>query len=155
MRILTALLLISSLLLFPSCKYLKQNVFGKKAREQAELKAMQDSIRTADSLKKVREREAIALENARLDSIRIAEEKRKADETKYNIIVGGFVTPEYARILSEEYAGSGYNVRLIKPEGSRFELVSLEGHRSLSTARTRLEQFRDTVQLDSWIYIIP
>lgn len=154
MRTLSVALIVVSLVFTPSCKYLRQNVFGKKAREQAEQKAIKDSIRIADSIRKVRENEA-AIENARLDSIRLAEEKRKADETKYNIIVGGFVTPEYARILSEQYTRSGYNVRLIKPEESKFELVSLEGHKSLRTARARLELFRDTVELDSWIYITP
>jgi hypothetical protein len=157
MKTLSALILILALTLtvLPSCKYLKNNVFGKKGRELAELRARQDSIRVADSISKAEEQRAVALENARLDSIRIAEEERIANQTRYNIIVGGFVTPEYAKIMADEYTKMGYDVRLLQPEGSKFELVALEGHKTWGAAARRLEQFRDTVQLDSWIYIIP
>jgi hypothetical protein len=155
MKTLPVLILIFALAVLPSCKYLKNNVFGKKDRELAELRARQDSIRVGDSIRKAEELKAVALENARLDSIRIAEEEKLASQTKYNIIVGGFVTPEYAKIMADEYTGMGYDVRLLQPEGSEFELVALEGHKSWGAAARRLEQFRDTVELDSWIYVIP
>jgi hypothetical protein len=155
MRTLSALVLILSMAVLPSCKYLKNNVFGKKGRELAELRARQDSIRVADSIRKAEELRLVSLENARLDSLRIADEKKILSQTKYNIIVGGFVTPEYAKIMADEYTKMGYEVRLLQPEGSKFELVALEGHKTWGSAARRLEQFRDTVQLDSWIYVIP
>jgi hypothetical protein len=155
MRTLPALILILALAVLPSCKYLKNNVFGKKDRELAELRARQDSIRVADSIRKAEDLRVVALENARLDSIRIADERKIVDQEKYNIIVGGFLTPEYARIMADEYTKMGYEVRLLQPENSEFELVALEGHKTWGAAARRLEQFRDTVQLDSWIYVIP
>ncbi len=63
------------------------------------LKAQEDSIRVADSLQKIKER-LMAIENAKLDSVRNAEEARLALESnKYNIIVGSFLTPDYAKGL--------------------------------------------------------
>lgn len=147
MRILSAIIFALFIAALPSCKF-----FGKKARLQSEMQARQDSLRVADSIRKAQER-LLALETARQDSIRQAEEERLANETKYNIIVGSFITPEFAKSMAEEYTQMGYNVRIIKPSNSRFELVAAEGHKSLKTAISRLAQFQDTVQIESWLYI--
>ncbi|HEX2969322.1 MAG TPA: hypothetical protein VHO46_09460 [Bacteroidales bacterium] len=140
------------LISLPSCKFFRERVFGKKARALAEMQARQDSIRIADSIKKAQAR-LLALENARLDSLKRAEEERLAGESRYNIIVGSFVTPEYAKSFAKEYTDMGYNVRIIKPGNSKFELVAAEGHKSLRTAIQRLAMFQDTVSVDSWLYI--
>lgn len=153
MRLLTAVILVFVLVSLPSCKFFREKVFGKKARALAEMQARQDSIRVADSIRKAQER-LLALENARLDSLRLAEESRLANETKYNIIVGSFITPEFAKDLANEYTAMGYHTRILKPEGSKFEFVAAEGHKSLRTALQRLSAFQDTVQVESWIYIV-
>ncbi len=150
MRHLLAIALIVLLVAMPSCKF-----FGKKAAKEkalAGLLARQDSIRVADSIRNVQER-LMALENAKLDSIRMAEEAQLAMGSRYNIIVGSFVTPQYALDLQAEYVKQGYNAQILKVAGSRFELVAAEGHKSFRTAVERLEQFQDTIQLDAWMYI--
>jgi hypothetical protein len=154
MRYLTAFLLVIFLALSPSCKYFKdKNLFSKKKdRVMAEWQAKQDSIRVADSIRKVQE-QLLAIENARLDSIRWANEPPVVLESKYNIIVGSFITPEYARAWAEEFRNRGYDARILQMEGSRFELVSAESHESIRRAITRLHQFQDTIQIDSWIYV--
>jgi hypothetical protein len=153
MRHITALVLIIMLAMLPSCKYFKgKKLFGKKDKVMAEYLAKQDSIRVADSLKKVQER-LLALENARLDSIRLNEEAQQALASKYNIIIGSFITPEYAQAWKEEYLKRGYDAQIIKVEGSRFELVTAETHESFRKAVSRLHQFQDTVQIDAWMYI--
>lgn len=135
-----------------SCKFLKEKTFfGKKDRLMAEWQARQDSIRVADSIKHISD-SLLAIENARLDSIRIAEEQRMALDSRYNIIVGSFITPEYAEACAEDYRRRGYDVRIIQKENSRFSLVSAESHQSLRRALARVNQFQDTVQLDSWVY---
>ena len=50
----------------------------------------------------------MAIENAKLDSIRKADEERLAMESKYkyNIIVGSFITPEYAKELCRRFTGN-------------------------------------------------
>jgi hypothetical protein len=155
MRRLSALLFIAFLIVLPSCKYFKGGgLFGKKARILALHKAQEDSIRIADSLQKVKD-ELMKIENARLDSLRMAEEVRLSFESrhKYNIIVGSFITPEYAKALSDLYRDQGYDPKILKMEGSRFELVSVEAYDNFGKAASRLKQFQDTVQLESWIYI--
>jgi cell division protein FtsN len=150
MRHLLSVVFIAFLVLTPSCKF-----FGGKAKKEKELSvllARQDSIRVADSLRRVQER-MMALENAKLDSIRLAEEEIIANESRYNIIVGSFITPQYAKDLQAEYIKQGYNAQILKVAGSRFELVAAEGHKSFRTAVDRLKQFQDTIQLDTWMYI--
>jgi hypothetical protein len=155
MRQLLIILIIALLIAFPSCKYFKAGgLFGKKARTMAILKAQEDSIRVADSLQKIKER-LMANENAKLDSIRNAEEARLAMESKYkyNIIVGSFLTPGYAKGLAEEYTKQGYDPKIIKMEGGRFDLVSIEAYDNFRKAVSRLKQFQDTVQFESWMYV--
>jgi hypothetical protein len=153
MRHLSVLILITLLTVLPSCKFVREKGwFNKKERTLALLKAQQDNIRVVDSIKKAQER-LLAIENARLDSIRFAEEERMTLASKYNIIVGSFITPEYAKLWAEEFRKQGYDAKILKMEGSRFELVSAESHESFRKAVSRLEQFQDTVQIDTWMYI--
>ncbi len=97
----------------------------------------------------------LALETAKLDSIRLNEEAKQAmlQKSKYNIIVGSFITPEYAKSFSDEFRQEGYDTKIIKMAGSNFELVSAESHESLRKAISRLQQFQDTVSFDAWLYI--
>jgi DNA polymerase III epsilon subunit-like protein len=155
MRYLSAVLLSGMLIFLPSCKYFKGGgLFGRKARALAIEKALIDSVRVLDSLQKVKDK-LTEIENARLDSLKRADEERLAFESKhkYNIIVGSFITPEYAKMMNEAYRKQGYDPSIIKMENSRFELVSVEGHDSFRNAVARLSQFRDTVQLESWLYV--
>jgi len=155
MRQLSAILLIGLLIILPSCKYFKGGgLFGRKARTMAILKAKEDSIRVADSLQKVKDH-LLAIENAKLDSLRKADEALLALESrlKYNIIVGSFITPEYATRMADEYRKQGYGPKILKMEGSKFELVSVEAYDNFRKAVSRLKQFQDTVQFEAWMYI--
>lgn len=152
MKHIAVVILIALLASLASCKFFKEKkLFGRKKAELAEQMELQRRMHVADSLKLVKER-LQAIENARIDSIRLAEEERLSLASKYNIIVGAFITPEYARAWIEEYQNRGYNPRIIKMEDSRFELVSVEAHESVGKAVSRLDRFRDTVQVDAWIY---
>jgi hypothetical protein len=156
MRHLSAIFLVIFLVLLPSCKYFKsEGLFGrKKAATDLILKVKQDSTRIADSLRKVQELEMV-LENERLAAAKKADEERLLSDSRYryNIIVGSFTTPGYAKGLAEKYRSRGYDARIIIREGDKVELVSAEAHESLTKAVTRLKEFQDTVELNSWIYI--
>lgn len=156
MRHLAILLLLALLITLPSCKFLRdKGLFNKKAKALAALVAQQDSIRVADSIRMAQER-LLALENARLESIRLAEEQKISDSSsKYNIIVGSFITPEFTVDWVNEYRKRGYDPQVIKLEGSQFELVAAESHKNFNIALARLNQFQDTVQIDTWLYIKP
>jgi len=118
------------------------------------LRAQQDSIRVADSLKRVENR-IRAMEEARLDSILQAEQVKATFEARnrFNIIVGSFVTPEFAQAWAVEYRKQGYDTKVIRMPDSKFELVVAESYDRLSKARQRLNQFQDTVDIDSWLYV--
>jgi hypothetical protein len=155
MKHFSTLLFVAILILSPSCKNIRERgLFGKKAKALEMIKAQQDSIRVADSLKRVENR-LRAIEEARLDSIRLAEEEKQAYEArnKFNIIVGSFIIPEYANAWAEEYRKRGYDARLIKMDDSKFELVVAESYDRFSKAVERLEQFQDTVDIDTWLYV--
>jgi len=157
MRHITALILVLMLVALPGCKYFKgKKLFGgKKADTMAVWQARQDSIRVADSIRVIQER-LEAIEAARLDSIRRAEEQKAWElQHKYNIIVGSFITPQYARDHVETYRQKGYeNVRIIEMVGGRFELVSAEAHENLRTAIPRLQYFQENEELGAWIYVL-
>lgn len=151
MLLFAALLALSS-----SCDRIRERgLFGRKARTLEILKAQQDSIRIADSLKRVENRQR-AIEEARLDSVLKAEAEKASFEARnrYNIVVGSFITPEYARMLADEYRNMGYDARIIRTDTGRFEYVVAESHDLYSEAKLRLEQYQDTVDVFSWLYII-
>jgi hypothetical protein len=155
MRHLSAVMLILLLTVAPSCNYFKnRGLFGKKAKTLEALRFQQDSVRVADSIRLVNAR-LLAAENAKLDSIRLDAQAREAAarQGRYNIIVGSFITPEYAKSFADSFRQQGYNAEILKMTGSEFELVSAESHENLRKAVARLKQFQDTVEIDSWIYI--
>jgi hypothetical protein len=152
MRSLSALVFVLLILVVvsPSCKK-GRGLFGrKKDNTTAMLLAQQDSIRVADSIRRAQEA-LLARELARQDSLRSAEEAIIA--SKYNIIVGSFITPEYARSLAEEYKSKGYNVRILQMPGGRFELVSAESFDKLRPAIVKLRDYQENIVVDAWIYI--
>lgn len=152
MRQLTGFFIIMLLVLAPSCKWLRdKGLLGKKVDTMVVWKARQDSLRVIDSVRKAQEH-LLAIQNARLDSIKKAGQEWDLKH-KYNIIIGSFITPEYARKYSEEFAARGYKTRILKLEGTRFEMVSAEAHEHFSRAISRLRDFQDSVTFDSWIYV--
>lgn len=153
MRHLSAVILVALLVVLPSCKYFKgRGLFGRKADTMAVWHARQDSIRVADSIRNAQAR-LMAEENARADSLRKTGEEQIAVSSKYNIIVGSFITPEYAKRLAENYREKGYNTNIIKMEGSRFELVSAESYDNFKQAFSRLKEFQGNIEVDAWMYI--
>lgn len=155
MKPITALLLIF-LLSFSSCKFIKEKGwFGKKKPDPVAIwQAQQDSIRVADSIKA--EIELMKqIEQARLDSIVLAEQARLEFESRFrfHIIVGSFLTREYAEDYKNYYRSMGYDANIIPDSRNRFNLVSAEVHETLRNAHTRLVRYQDTVEFEAWVYI--
>jgi hypothetical protein len=153
MKHLTVILVILLLASASSCKYIRSiKLFGHKADTMVVWMARQDSLRVADSLKMVRDR-LQAIENARLDSIRVATDKAAWEKkNRFSIIVGSFITPDYAKGLAEVYRQKGFETRIFRMEGSRFELVSVESLDNYRKALSRLKYFQGNEEVDSWIY---
>lgn len=155
MKRLVLLGLIILIVVLPACKFLREKgLFGRRVDTMAVWRIKQDSIRVNDSIRKVQDR-LLAIETAKLDAIRKADQERLAWESKFkfNIIVGSFITPEYARKFSSDLALKGYKTRIIKLEGTKFEMVSAEAHDNFRNALNRLKLFQDTVANDAWLYM--
>lgn len=149
-------LLIIVLLSFTSCKFFREKGwFGKKKPDPvAIMQARQDSIRVADSIRAEIEMMK-RIEQARIDSVMLAEQERLDYESRfrYNIIVGSFLTMEFAEDHMKLYRSMGYDARIIPDSRNRFNLVSAEVHETMKKAYSRLVQFQDTVEFEAWLYI--
>ena len=151
MKYIAGIFAIVILLTSPSCKWLKsKGIFGHRADTMAVWKARQDSIRVIDSVKKAQARMQ-ALEAARQDSVRKAKIEWNL-KNRFNIIIGSFITPEYATKYSAEFAAKGYKTRIVDLPGTKFQMVSAEAHEDYRSAVKRLKEFQDSVTIDAWIY---
>ncbi len=86
------------------------SIFGKdEPKEQvvdsAAIKAQQAR---RDSLRKVQARKD-SIEQARMDSIRKAEELKKKNQKKYYLVAGSFKTKKYAQMFVDKLNDQGYN----------------------------------------------
>jgi hypothetical protein len=152
--VVTLLIILISL---SSCKFFREKGwFGKKKNDavMAEMQARQDSIRVADSLQALADRMR-QIEQARLDSIMLVEQERAEWEARfrYHIIVGSFLTPEFAEDHRQLYRSMGYDPVIIPDSEGRFNLVAAEVHESLTRALARLERFQDTVEFQAWLFV--
>lgn len=148
------ILFILTLLFTNSCKFIEdKGWFGKKVDTLEAFYLKQDSLRIADSIRQQLELMQ-AREQARLDSLQRLEqeEMERLARFKYHIVVGSFKTPEYADLYSEYYSKMGYATEILFSEND-FNLVSARKFENLQKAIIDLEHFRDTVELDAWIYI--
>lgn len=141
----------SFILIAPSCDFIKShNPFGKKAREAEALRQQQEAFRIADSIKvaeeqAAREREILA-EQARLA------EQETMDRSKYYIIVGSFLTPEYATSWEEHITSLGHNADIVEMGAGRWKLVSVSSYATLNEAWNALKNYQDNVNMDAWVY---
>lgn len=139
-----------------SCKFIREKGwFGKnKSDTLIAWNIKQDSVRLADSIQAEIQKMKI-VQQARLDSLQAVDNEKLAWETrfKYHIIVGGFLTPEYAADHVEYYKSMGYDATIIPDPEARFNLVSAEVHESLTEAVRRLSAYQDTVEFEAWLYI--
>jgi hypothetical protein len=147
-----SLLIVSMVVLASSCKFIEShNPFGRKAREQA-LKMQMDSIRIADSLQLATIR--LAKEKVIQDSLLLIEaEKAYAAAHKYHIIVGSFLTPDYATAYASYFSGRGYESQIVDMTGGRFKLVSASSYDNIHDAWRALQGYKDTVEYEAWIYV--
>ncbi|MCD6564576.1 MAG: hypothetical protein J7K53_01395 [Bacteroidales bacterium] len=148
-------ILFAILVSFSSCKFVKEKGwFGLKNVDTMDAYLRkQDSIHIADSLSKVIALQK-AIEQARQDSINGAEQERleRLARFKYHIVVGSFITPQFADEWSVYYNSIGYGTEILKAD-NEFNLVSARRYDNMKDAVLDLERFKDTVQIDAWVYI--
>jgi SPOR domain len=161
-RYLLAIFIIILLLFFPARRFLRKNgffVFGNKALKEALLWAHQDSIRVADSLKRIKIESVTPVkkqQDSRVKPIK-KEIPLKATETEstYFIIAGSFTNSENARLASEKYLKGGYKTSIISltgKNGVKTELVSVKTFNSPGEAARFLKEFKSKYDHEAWIY---
>lgn len=143
--------MVGMIVLTPSCKFIKaHNPFNKKEKEMA-IQRQIDSIRVADSLRNVAieiKQKAVNDSLAALEAVRSYE-----DSFRYHVIIGSFVTPEYATAYADFYSRRGVKTEIIDMVNSRFKLVSASASGSLTEACKSLKAIRDTIEFESWVYV--
>jgi hypothetical protein len=149
--------LILYILLFWS--YKGQPYFGEKARKMSLflLQQQQDSIRIADSLKRV---VSVTKANEETQSdyvVKFEKEKIFGGDVRkmYYIIVGSYINPENAKLANKQYRNLGYQTNIIRAtirNGTNADLVSIKTFNNFDEAVRYLREFRRKVDSKTWIY---
>jgi SPOR domain len=150
------------LLFLPALMFLRKNgfvFFEKKVRKEALLWTHQDSIRVADSLKRIKI-ESVAPGNKQQDSkVKPVKEenplKATEIESTYFIIAGSFTNSENASLVAEKYRSRGYKTSIISMtnrNGIKTELVSVKSFNNLNEATRYLREFKIKFDPEAWIY---
>lgn len=161
-RYLLAIFIIIILLFFPARRFLRQHgyfLFDNKTLKEALLWAHQDSIRVADSLKRIKI-ESVGPGNKQQDSkVKPGKEENplKSTETEstYFIIAGSFTNSENARLAAGKYNSRGYKTSIISVTGKngvKTELISVKTFNSLNEATRFLIEFKIKFDPEAWIY---
>jgi hypothetical protein len=154
-RYLSAIFLIPLLLFSFSCRYVKE----EKALKEALLWARQDSIRIADSLKRI-EIETKVVEALPQDSLGKSDKEKLPGSVgdsriTYYIIAGSFTNPENARLTAEGYRSLGYKTSIINTtnrNGIKAEYVSVNTFNNYYEAVRYLKEFQSKFDSKAWIY---
>jgi hypothetical protein len=161
-RFLPAIFIILLLLFFPIRRILRENgffIFGNKARKEALLWAQQDSIRVADSLKRI-EIETNVVEEIHQDTLVKADKEEypvfAGDiRNKYYIIIGSFTNPDNAKLAARKYRSLGYRTIIISTtnrNGIKAILVSINIFNNYNQAVIYLKEFQSKFDPKAWMY---
>ena len=144
-------MLLGLMLLTPSCDYVKShNPFTKKQREAEAMRLQQEAERLADSIR-------FANENAAREIERQAELARQAEQEameqeKYHVIVGSFLTPEYADGWLAHCNQLGFTSKLVEMDGGRWRLVSVGSYDNIHDAWNALSRVQETAGGEAWVF---
>jgi hypothetical protein len=149
------------LLLVPAYIFFKKNgfvFFEKKVRKVELLWEHQDSIRVADSLKKIKI-ESNVMGYKKQDSLVMSDKDNPvfAGDTgdTYYIIAGSFTNTENASLAAGKYRSRGYKTSTISMtdrNGIKAELVSVKTFNNFSEASRYLREFQSKSDPEAWIY---
>ena len=161
-RGLLAIFIIIILLFFPARRFLRENgffLFGNKTLKEALLWAHYDSIRVADSLRRIKIDSNI-VEDPQKDPLVKSDNKENTVLTRdtgstYYIIAGSFTDHDNANIAAKKYRGLGYKTSIISMtnrSGIKAELVSVNASNNYNDAVRFLNEFKIKFDPTAWIY---
>jgi hypothetical protein len=132
--------------------------FEKKVRKETLLWAHQDSIRVADSLKRIKIESNVAEDKQQDPFVKSDKENPVlAGDIRdtYYIIAGSFTNLENARLAAGKYRSRGYKTRIIGMtdlNGIKTELVSVKTFNNYNEAVSYLKVFKSKFDPKAWIY---
>jgi hypothetical protein len=161
-RYLLAIFFIILLLFFPARRFLRQHgyfLFDKKTLKEGMLWARQDSIRIADSLKRIKIESDAPKDKQPDPKVKIKREESSVPagdiRDTYCIIIGTFYNPENASLAAGKYSSRGYKTSIISitnRNGIKTELVSVKSFNNLNDATRYLREFKIKFDPSAWIY---
>ena len=150
------------LMFFPALMFLRKyrfSFFENKVRKEALLWAYQDSIRVADSLKRIKIESNLPQNKQQDSTVKLNKEESPSlagdIRDTYYIIAGSFTDPENARLTAGKYRKQGYKTRIIgmtDQNGIKTELVSVKTFNNLNDAASYLKEFKSKFDPKAWIY---
>ena len=160
-RVLPFIVTILLILVLPAYIFLKKNgfvFFEKKVRKEELLWTHQDSIRVADSLKKIKI-ESNVMENKQQDSLGMSDKDNPVftgdTGDTYYIIAASFTNTENARLAAGKYRSIGYKASIITTtnrNGIKTEYISIKTFNNLKEAEEYLKKFKEKSDPAAWIY---
>ncbi len=161
-RYVIAIFIIVLLLFFPARRFLRQHgyfLFDNKTLNEALLWAHHDSIRVADSLKRIKIESNLPQDKQQDSTVKSNKEESPAlardIRDTYCIIIGTFSNPENARQAAGKYRSRGYKTSIISitgKNGVKTELVSVKTFNSPDEAARFLKEFKSKYDPEAWIY---
>lgn len=161
-RYLLAIFIIILLLFFPARRFLRQHgffLFDKKTLKETLLWARNDSIRVADSLKRIYIESNVPDDKQQDDLIKPDKKENPVLAgdiiDTYYIIAGSFANPENARLAAGKYRRRGYKTSIINMtnrNGIKAELVSVKTFNNYNEAVSYLKEFKSKLDPEAWIY---
>jgi cell division septation protein DedD len=133
--------------------------FEKKVRKETLLWAHQDSIRVADSLKRIKIESNLPQDKQHDSTFKLNKEESPAlagdIRDTYCIVIGTFSNPENASQAAGKYRRQGYKTSIISMtnrDGIKTELVSVKSFNNLNAATRYLREFKIKFDPKAWIY---
>ena len=150
------------LMFFPALMFLRKyrfSFFENKVRKEALLWAYQDSIRVADSLKRIKIESKVPEDKQKdmiVKPVKADNPSQTADTgDTYYIIAGSFTNTENAKLAAGKYRSLGYKTSIISTtnrNGIKNELVSIKTFNNLNEAVRYLKGFKSKFDPEAWIY---
>jgi hypothetical protein len=143
-------------LIFSSCDFFQsKNLFSDDEDTLMLYQKKQDSLRFVDSIKKLQKQLSSVRQRHKtmLDSIKKSQgPQAKKSQYKFHIIVGSFRNQEYLQSYNQFIKDKGFKTTILKNQYG-FRLISIESTNSWRSAVSTLEDIRNDLEKNAWIYI--
>jgi hypothetical protein len=137
-----------------SCDFFqKKDMFSNEQDSLLIYQKKQDSLRLADSIKKLEDQ----LTDLRRDHRKLLDSVRQSGQVQssgyhYHVVVGSFKNPGYLDSYNKYVQEKGFNTKILQNKYG-FKLVVVESFNNWSKAVRTLEALRNDFEKRSWIYV--